>query len=194
MFANHDNAQACRAQYTRDELRELAVADYGCLAMLADVYLFQDFACGGERFGEYGCLIGNAWGHAMQIHDGQGEVFGECAVVAEDSEDPSARAVRRDSTAAIAAWLAESEAGARQIDFADDAAADPVAILRACDACDFAYKFVAERALEIVIAAKDFDVGVADSREADADESPARPQSGQRLLNDGNMFPACDGG
>jgi hypothetical protein len=88
----------------------------------------------------------------------------------------------------------EPEALARQIDFSDDAAANPVAILRACDADDFAYKFVPERAVKIVVAAQNFDVGVANSREANADEGPSRLQSRQWFLNDGNVVPACYGG
>ena len=88
------------------------------------------------------------------------------------------------SVPAIAAWLAEPSARARQINFADDATPDPGAVLRARDADDFAHKFVAERAVKIVIAAQNFDVGIADSREANAHESPARPQSWQRFLND----------
>ena len=194
VLADHHDAQACRAQHASDQLRELAVADHGRLAVRANVYLFQNFARRGERLGEDGCLIGNARGHAMQIHDGQREVFGERAVVAEDSQHAPPRAVRRDSAAAIAAWLAEPQARARQIDFADDAPPDPAAILRARDADDFAHKFVAERAVKIVIAAQNFDVGVADSREANAHEGPAWPQSRQRFLNDGNVISVCDGG
>jgi hypothetical protein len=188
------DARTCCLQHASDELRELAIADHGSAAVFAKVYLFQNFARGGERLGEDGCFIGNACGHAMQVHNGQDEVFGECAVVAENSENAAARAVRRDSTAAIAAWLAEAQAFARQIDFSDDAAADPGAILRACYADDIAHKFVAERAVKIVIAAQNFDVGVADSREANADEGPARLQSGERFLKNGNAIPASDGG
>ena len=116
-----------------------------------------------------------ACGHAVQVYDGQREVFGECAVVADDSEDAAPLAVRRNAAPAISAWVTESQSGARQINFAGDAAADPGAILRARDADDFAHEFVAERAMKIVVAAQNFDVGVADSREADADEGPARP-------------------
>jgi hypothetical protein len=130
----------------------------------------------------------------MQIHDGQREVFGECAVVAEDSQDAPTFAVRRDSPPAIAARLAEAEPRTRQIDFADNAAANPSAILGACDALDFAHKFVAERALKIVVAAQNFDVGIADSREADANEGPARFQARQGFLDDNDAIPARDGG
>ena len=175
-------------------MRELAVADHCGFSVRANIYLFQNFARRGQRLGEDGGLIGNARGHAVQVHDGQREVFGERAVVADDSQDAPPLAMRRYPPAAIAAWPAEAQAGARQIDFADDAPPDPAAILRACHAHDFAHKFVAQRAVEIVIAAQDFDVGVADSREANAHERPARLQSGQRLLNDRDAISMSDGG
>src|SRR5665213_3663652 len=53
VLADHCYAQACvrdgGAEDARNSLREFAVADYGGFAVLADVYLLQDFACGGER-------------------------------------------------------------------------------------------------------------------------------------------------
>jgi hypothetical protein len=48
--------------------------------------------------------------------------------------------------------------------------------------------------VKIVVAAQNFDVGVANSREANADEGPSRLQSRQWFLNDGNVVPACYGG
>jgi hypothetical protein len=92
--------------------------------------------------------------------------------MADDSEDAPARAVRGDSSAAVAAWVAETQARAGQINFADYAAADPGAIFRGGYADDFAHEFVAQRALKIVVAAQDFDVRVADSRKAHADQCP----------------------
>jgi len=130
----------------------------------------------------------------MQIYDGQREVFGERAVVAEDSQDAPPFTVRRDSPVAIAAWLAEAETGARHINFADDAPADPALILRARYTDYIAHKFMAERALKIVITAQDFDVSVADSREANANEGPATPKSRLRFLNYNNAISRSNGG
>ena len=62
------------------------------------------------------------------------------------------------------------------------------------DADDFADEFVAEHAMKIVVAAEDFDVGVADSGEAHADESPAGAKARQRFLNDGDAASVGDGG
>src|ERR1700674_489048 len=177
VLADHYDAQARSAQDASNQLRELAVADHGRIAVRADVYLLENFARGGERLGEDRRLIGNAFGYAMQIHNGQREAFGERAIVADDSQHAPPCAVRRDSPAAIAAFLAEAQTRTRQINFADDAPPDPGTIFRARDADDFAHKFVSERAVKIVIAAQNFDVGVADSSEANAHEGPAWSQS-----------------
>src|SRR5665213_4335319 len=75
VLADHCYAQACvrdgGAEDARNSLREFAVADYGGFAVLADVYLLQDFACGGERLGEDGGLVGDIFRDTMQIYDGQ---------------------------------------------------------------------------------------------------------------------------
>ena len=126
----------------------------------------------------------------MQVYERQREVFGERAIVADDSQDAPPCAVRWDSAAATSARIAEAQADARQINFANDPTSDPASILRARDADDIAHKFVAERAVKIVIAAQDFDVGIADSSEANAHEGPARPQSRQWFLFDDNAISA----
>ena len=56
----------------------------------------------------------------------------------------------------------------------------PAAILRACDTDDFAHEFVAERAVKIMIAAQDFDVGIADSREANTHHLYGQMETGSR--------------
>jgi len=99
--------------------------------------------------------------------------------------------MRRDSSAAIAAWPAESQSRARQINFAHYALPNPGAILRARDSGDFAHEFVAESALKIVIATKNFDVSVADPRKANTDKGPARPYAGARLLNQFDSISMC---
>ena len=48
---------------------------------------------------------------------------------------------------------------------------------------DFADKLMPRRATELVIAAQDLHVGIADSREANANQRPAGAQPRQRLLH-----------
>jgi hypothetical protein len=55
------------------------------------------------------------------------------------------------------------------------------------NASDFADEFVAHRAPEIVIAAQDFHIGIADARHAHANECPARFPIRQRLSS-GDKF------
>jgi hypothetical protein len=112
----------------------------------------------------------------MQIHDGEGEVFRECAIVIDDSEYTSARAMSRDSRAAITARLSNPLPGAGYVGFPDDPLPDPACILTAGDAFDFANKFVTERAMKIAVPAQDFDVGIADSGQAHANERPPSPK------------------
>ncbi len=65
---------------------------------------------------------------------------------------------------------------------------------RAAHVDDFADEFVAGRSAKIVVAAKDFDVGVADAGEADADESPAGAEARQWLADGGEGVVFCDEG
>src|SRR5882762_3564335 len=96
----------------------------------------------------------------------------------QNSQDAAARAIRPNSAAAIAAHLpraemAKPQAGARENDFSDDAPPHPVLVFCAGDAHDIAHEFVAECATKIMIAAQDFDIGIADSSQAHADQRPA---------------------
>src|ERR1700721_4256956 len=58
----------------------------------------------------------------------------------------------------------------------------------------FASELVAGRSAKIVVAAEDFDVGVADAGEAHADESPAAAEGWQRLAGGGEGVIFCDEG
>ena len=182
MLANHHHAQARRAQDARDQLCELAVAKHACLAVRADVDLSENFTRRGERFGEHGRVIRDARGHAVQINDWQRQEFGEGAIVAQDSKHTSPLAMRGNSPAAVAAHLlppvmTKSQASARNIDFTDNAPPHPVLIACSGDPHDITHEFMAERAVKIVIAAQDFNIGIADTRQANADQGPAGPQS-----------------
>ena len=117
--------------------------------------------------------------------------------MSEDSENFAAGTVRFQSAAAKLAWRAESESCAGDINFAGDAASQPVFLLAASCAADvhyFADEFVAGGSTKIVVAAKDFDVGIADAREADADESPAGAEGWQGVADGGEGVGFCDEG
>ena len=88
----------------------------------------------------------------------------------------------------------EREPGACQVNFSDHTPPYPAPILRACDAYYFAHEFVAERSVEIVIPAQNFDVRIAYPREAQANERPAGSQPWQRFLNHSDAISACDRG
>ncbi len=90
--------------------------------------------------------------------------------------------------------MAKPQASAREIDFSDDAPPDPVLVFCAGNARDIAHEFVAKSAFKIVIAAQDFNIRIADSRQANAHQRPARPQSRLRLLHQRKMISAFDGG
>jgi hypothetical protein len=53
---------------------------------------------------------------------------------------------------------------------------------------------VAKRALKTVIATEDFNIGIANARQAHADQRPVGPQSGQRFLHECKLFSTCNGG
>src|SRR5712691_13446592 len=199
MLADHYDAQTRGAQDARNQLRKLAITEHTGLAVRADIHLFEDLARRGHWLGEHGCIIGNGAGHTMQIHDRQRQEFREGAVVAHNPQYAAARAVRRNAAPAIAAHFrlpktSKPQSGAVQLDFSDDAAPDPALVSCAGDAHDIAHEFVAKRAVKVVIAAQDFNIRVADSRQAHADQRPAGLQSWLRLLHERKTISASDGG
>jgi hypothetical protein len=102
----------------------------------------------------------------------------------------------QSAAAKFAEW-AESESGAGDINFAGDAAAWPAFLFmawRAAHIHHFSDEFVAGRSAKIVVAAEDFDVGVADAGEADADESPAGAEGWGWFANGGEGVVFCDEG
>src|SRR5580704_12317712 len=64
----------------------------------------------------------------------------------------------------------------------------------AADVHYFADEFVAGRSAKIVVAAENFDVGVADAGEAHADESPAGAEGWQWFADGGEGVVFCDEG
>ncbi len=110
----------------------------------------------------------------------------------DDAEDGAAGAVRFQSTQAEFAQWFVAVGGAGDVDFAGDAATDPAGsfaldcgrgVAAIADGNDFADEFVAGDAAEVVVAAEDFDVGVADAGEADFDEGPVGEQFGEGFFD-----------
>jgi len=117
--------------------------------------------------------------------------------VSDDSENFAAGAVRFQSAAAKFARRVESESGAGDIDFAGDSASQPAFLFMASRAAyvdHFANEFVSGGSAKIVVAAEDFDVGVADAREANADDSPAAAEGWQWFAGGGEGLVFCDEG
>ncbi len=128
----------------------------------------------------------------MQVFDREREVFGESAVVIHDAEDGAARAVRFQSAETEFAERFMSVGGAGDVDFAGDALTGPAGLFALdrrgwfttiADGDDVADEFVAGDAAEVVVAAEDFDVRVADAGEADFDQGPVGGQFGKRLFD-----------
>ena len=119
-----------------------------------------------------------------------------------------------DAAAAERAQCLAPERGATDVDLADHAPSDPVPVARRFFRCaddsgwadnfvhadyfghahDFAYEFVSQRSVEVVIAAQDLDVGITDSREAHAHQRPTGSQPRNRFGCCGENAFACDEG
>src|SRR3984957_6895841 len=192
MLSEHHNAWDFGLQHASDELRQLSVTQDGCGAELLRVDLIENFAGGGQRFDEDGLFVGDGIRGFVQIFDRESEVFGEGAVVIDDTEDGAAKAVRFQSAKAELADGVVAVGGAGDVDFAGDAAADPAGsfvldyrrrVSAIADRDDFAYEFVTGNAAEVVVAAEDLDVGVADAGEADLYEGPVGTEFGEGFFD-----------
>src|SRR5262245_8963229 len=101
-----------------------------------------------------------------------------------DAEHLPARAVADEFLPAKFADGMKAESPAADIDFTNDALAEPAFLgSRARDVHHFADEFVSRRAAKVVVAADNFYVGVADAGQANADKCPVRPQLWNRLAN-----------
>ena len=90
--------------------------------------------------------------------------------------------------------MTKPQASAREIDFPNHAPPHPVLIPCARDLHDVTHEFMPESAVKIVIAAQDFNIGIADSRQANMDQCPPGPQSRLWLLHQRKMISTFDGG
>jgi hypothetical protein len=154
--------------------------------------LIENFAGGGQRFDEDGLFVGNGIGSLVEIFDRERKVFGEGAIVVDDAEDGAAGAVRFQSAETEFADGVVAKGGTGDVDFAGDAAADPAGsrlldggrgVSAIADGDDFADEFVAGDAVEVVVAAENFDIGVADAGQADFDQGPVGAEFGEGLFN-----------
>lgn len=87
VFSEEGHANSACTQDTRNQLRELAIAEHGYLAKLPERDLLQDFACCGEGLREYSLLVSHAFRNAMKVGQRHYEVLRERAILPNDSEN-----------------------------------------------------------------------------------------------------------
>lgn len=144
-----------------DEEAELAVTKNGDPFALQLAELLLDFAGGGDGFAKDGLFVGEGSRDGEEVHFREGQPLGEGAGVLDDAEDGAGGTVAAETLGARGA------VAAGEVDFADDAAADP---RRGIGFLDDADELVAGAADETVVAAEEFEIGVADAGEGDADQ------------------------
>jgi hypothetical protein len=133
----------------------------------------------------------------VKIFDRQSQIFGKRAVMVHDSENLTTGAVSRETTFAIDADGAKAQGVAGDIDFTHDAFAQPAPLFvraNARNVLHFSDKFMSRNATKIVVAAQDFDVGVADAGKTNADKRPAAPQIGNGFAGSEKLVVADDEG
>jgi hypothetical protein len=119
-----------------------------------DFHLIENLASGSQRLYENGVLGRNARRHATQI------TLGQCQEVPERAgmfQYPQYRAIRTMTSKTAPAPLALF---ARQIDLANHTLANPCCGVRFNNLAD---KFVTRNSAESVVAAREFQIGIADA-------------------------------
>ena len=165
-----------------DEEAEFAIAEDGDSFAFQLAELLLDFAGGGDGFSEDGFFVREGGRDGEEVRFGEGEIFGEGARVLDDAEDGAGGAV------AAEALRASRAVAAGKVDFADDAAADPGGGVGLLDDAD---ELVAGATGEAVVAAEEFEIGVADAGEDDADQGMAFGAAG--LFDVDTAFGQADG-
>jgi len=125
------------------------------------VHLLEHLDRGGERLGEDGRFVGDAVGDAVQVGERQRQELGVRALPTDDSQHRPVLAVGGPPRAARLARAAGD------VDVADNPLPDPLGIGRRDD---LAHELVADDARVGVVAARELDVGPADTGQVDADE------------------------
>src|ERR1019366_953032 len=164
-----------------DEEAEFAIAEHGDALAGGDGDLVEDLAGGSERLQEHGAAGGDVVGEDVQVALREGEEFGERAGVADDSQHGAVGAVASQSAAAPFAM------GAGEIDFSGHALAEERGRVRFGHLGD---ELVTGRTGEGVVAALEFEIGVADAAGQEAQEREARGpgRDGQGAGGDDAVF------
>lgn len=146
--------RAVSGENLSDQQAEFAIAKNGDAGVLGQVHLIEDFAGGGERFQKNGLVIGQRIRNRVEISFRQSEVFGEGAWVIHNAQH-GARGTVTAKTPDAPSTLAASE-----IDFACDAAAEPIGIVSFYNA---PHEFVPRRSFKSVVTSLQFQVCIADA-------------------------------
>lgn len=141
---------------------ELAVAENGDGNAGAELDLFGDPECGGQRFDEYGRLVIDRIRNFMKIAGRDGHEVGHRSVVVENPENGSM------GTMVGMARLANWATPASVIDLGDDS----FSVVGLSD------ELVAKYAFESHVAARELNVGITDSDEADLENDLVSEQLG----------------
>ena len=144
-----------------DEQAEFAIAQNGDGLACGNGHLVEDLTGGGEGFEEDGAVGGDVVGEYVEIALGKGEEFGEGSGVVDDSQDGAVWAVASE------AFAAPFAVRAGQVDFAGDALAGEGWSI---GFDHFGDEFVAGSSGEAVVAALQFEIGIADAGHEEAEE------------------------
>lgn len=148
------NLSSVGLQNLSDQQTELSVSEHSHRRAGWNSHLIEDLAGRRERLNKHSVLGWDRARYWMQVAFGQREKLAKRARMFHDAEHSPARAM------ASQASLAPLAGSACQIDLAHHALADPASIVRRYDLAD---EFMAGRTAEVVIAALEFEIGVADS-------------------------------
>lgn len=166
---------AAGLEHLGDEEAEFAIAENGDALGAQAAELLLDLAGGGDGFDEDGFFVREGRGDGEEVRFGEREILGEGAGVLDDAEDGTGGAV------AFEAFLAGGAGVAGEVDFADDTLADPGGGVRFFDDAD---ELMAGATGEAVVSAEEFEIGVADAGEGEADAGVAAGSAGLRDLMD----------
>src|ERR1019366_4279008 len=147
-----------------DEQPQLAVTQDGHRGATRDPHLVENLARRGERLGENSSLRGDRIGYNVQVRFGQREEFAKRAGVTHNPEHGARGAMPPEAAPA------PRTVAARKIDLADHALADQVLRI---GRNNLTYEFMAGHARKSVIAALEFEIGVADACLNEADQGEA---------------------
>ena len=147
-------ARAVGLQHLRDQQSQLSVAQDGHGIAFGNIHLVQNFARSRKRLQKHGVAGSNPRWNDMQIPLRQRQEFAECPRVFYDAQYLALR------TMAAQAARAPFALCTGDVDFPDYSLADEVAVVRPGH---FTNELVARNACKTVVAALEFQIGVADS-------------------------------